>query len=93
MIYRSLNSTASLASRNEQRMGQSFESHTDAEERVKAHKRIHSHVGPWSSYIMDWEACLREVDSYPNDKDINFSNLAKTFKITNSSEKFPDNGG
>ena len=51
------------------------------------------HVGALDSYDLDWERCIREIDSYADDADINFSSLAKDYQMKNRTGEFPKNGG
>ena len=91
----------SLATRQKLRLAQSFETFAEAKERTNKDiekralglKRPHDHVGNISLYTWDSEGCLAEVNSYPDDYNINYSYLARKFGVLNSKNETANNGG
>ena len=82
-----------MAERERQRIAQSFESYDEAKMRTESRKRSHDHVGQWSSYSINWCDVLNEVETYPDDKIFNFTDIGKRYQLQNSSGDFPQNGG
>ena len=46
-------------------------------------KRAHNHVGNLKSYSWDKNNCIEEVERYPADYNINYSDLARRFDLKN----------
>ena len=61
--------------------------------RSESRKRKYDHTGPWESYSMIWEEMLHEIQGYPDDKFINFSEIAQRYNLKNVSGNLPQNGG
>ena len=96
---RTFGSNVSLATRNKNRLAECFEMKADAIIRTEkkymdlssGEKRPHDHTGPLENFVWQEEACISEVNNYPDGTLINYSELSRKFDLKFSDGRTPGN--
>ena len=100
-VDRCYGSRQSFSARQEERLNQSFESKDDAKNRVLKRKKQEQdglrkpkkHCGNFVKMSWDKQGLLTEVSNLPDETEINWSELAGRYNVTNKKGEVSKNGG
>ena len=100
-LYRCFGINQSLQKFRDERLALSYESKEAAKERTEkmiadeksGKRKPKQHAVDFSKVTWDKDALLKEVQSYPDGKIVNWSDLARKYNITNKKGKVGSNGG
>ena len=91
----------SFSARQRERLASSFESTITAKKRKEREmmeettgkRRKKDHVGRLENTLWDKDGLKKEVDGYPDETKVNWSELARRFEIRNKKGEIAKNGG
>ncbi|KAK3718960.1 hypothetical protein QZH41_017573, partial [Actinostola sp. cb2023] len=92
MQYRCLGSRQSFAARQRDRIASGFETKQSAKDRASTNNK-RNHAGAFGNMNWDKIGLREEVEGYEDGMKVNWSALAKKYKITNKAGQIAKNGG